>query len=809
MANSRYLTRTPSVTGNRNKVTISFWAKFHRLDGSDEIISAGDATNYFELYRETDNTIRFSVIPAGRYQGSPAYMIRDNSKFYHFVVAIDTTQATAGNRVKMWINGVERTLTTAAGSTIVSQNANMFLNTSGSPMRIGQWVGDGSYNANVYLADLFYVDGQQLTASAFGQTNSNGQWEPLPPATVRSNIGSFGTNGFYLPFKNRASTTTLGYDYKTADRSSNNDFTPNFLSTSDGIKDGFGNTFPIMNYLSKFDGTLSEGGLVSDSINDHLATMGVHTGKWYWESKYRTAGTGGNVAHWGWKGTDYVSGGSSIVSLSGIHYRSDGNLTRYTTITGNTPLSNWSGSDVTGGTSVTTGDILGMSADLTSSPAVFKFFKNGTEMYSYTATYTFDGPGFFLTPFVRNNTGCITETNFGQGTFVTSNSGAGYSDANGYGKFQYQPPTGHLAICSENILDATVPNPGANFKVVSYTGNGSSQTVNCGFQPDMIWVKQYSGAAGWYWRCWDSNRGFYPTANSLYLNTVETEGTWEVSPTVGDYISGTTSTGFTVVTNGTSAGLNQNGTSFIAYCWKAGGVAVTNTAGTVSSQVSANTAAGFSIVKFTSPSSGTFTVGHGLGKKPALMISKARNGNTFNWVVYTDGMADTNFFRLNTADTVITTTSLWGGLNNINTNTIGFVAGNGVEASKNCIAYVWAQTPQFSKFGYYRGSNDTSVFVNCGFRPALVIIKPYITNTSVTTGWRVFDSVRNPVNTASTQDALYLNNESGNLTQNGLDMVGNGFTVINTNGDQNLNRADCSYFYMAFAESPFEEGNNK
>jgi hypothetical protein len=351
-----------------------------------------------------------------------------------------------------------------------------------------------------------------------------------------------------------------------------------------------------------------------------------------------------------------------------------------------------------------------------------------------------------------------------------------------------------LSICDANVPNPTIV-PSEHFNVVTYNGNVTdNRAITLGFQPDLIISKRSQSSASWYWI--DSIRG---SGRPLASNSTGPHGNET------NQVKSFTSTGITV---GTDSNINGSGTNgYMLYGWKGGGTAVSNTDGSLTSTVSVNTTAGFSVVKYTVPSSGTWTWGHGLGKKPDCIIIKGdydgAQGNTYNWDVYTpdndgtggagyrlvlnsSGMRETHAqpFRVEPTSTVVSQGPGW------------------YDAGSNNIAYCWNAVEGYSSFGYYNGISNSHVMILTGFQPKFVVVKP-ITGNAASTGWRVFDKVRSPNNNQGSDNAMYWNTNAAQVGQNGVDLHSNGFSVYGE-GDVNINASGTAYFYMAFAELPAE-----
>jgi hypothetical protein len=340
----------------------------------------------------------------------------------------------------------------------------------------------------------------------------------------------------------------------------------------------------------------------------------------------------------------------------------------------------------------------------------------------------------------------------------------------------------------------------------TYTGNGtglgSTQTIVNGaagqaFQPDFSWIKNRGTTD--YHNLTDIVRGISGTGSPILSTNVTSA---ESTPT-GYGVSALNSNGFTLIGNGSYT--NATGNNYVAWQWKANGAAVTNTAGTISSQVSANTTSGFSIVTWTG-SGAAGTVGHGLGVAPAMVIKKDRSVASIGydvWMVYHQNASATpqnGFLYLNATNAFTTDSTAW---NNTAPTSSVFSLGASVNANVGNVAYCWAPIAGYSAFGSYagNGSND-GPFVYLGFRPRFVMIKC----SSDAQAWIIFDTARNPYN--SNLYELYPNlTLADSVDTNGsIDIVSNGFKNRNA-ASASLNASGQTYIYACWAENPFKYSN--
>ena len=334
---------------------------------------------------------------------------------------------------------------------------------------------------------------------------------------------------------------------------------------------------------------------------------------------------------------------------------------------------------------------------------------------------------------------------------------------------------------------ATINKPSNYFNTKLYTGTGATNSVTgVEFQPDLTWIKNRSGT-DWH-RLTDAVRG---VTKELYSNAGNAEATLAQS------LQTFNANGFTL---GTQAEVNRNGDNFVSWNWKANGAGVSNTAGTISSTVSANTTSGFSIVKWTGTGA-TGTIGHGLGIAPKLIILKDAT-NAYNWYIYTSATgSNLRFEGLNNTNASTSATSEFTTTSTLITNVTNAASQN--TSGANMIAYCFAEIKGFSKFGSYTGNGSTDgTFVYTGFKPAFVIMK----RSDSADNWLIKDSVRDSFNL--TNKRLYPNQDAAEDTSvNGsIDILSNGFKQRGS--DTLTNGSGGTYIYMAFAEQTLVGTNN-
>jgi hypothetical protein len=339
----------------------------------------------------------------------------------------------------------------------------------------------------------------------------------------------------------------------------------------------------------------------------------------------------------------------------------------------------------------------------------------------------------------------------------------------------------------------------------SVSGSEKSRSVSgLGFKPDLVWLKSRGIIQNH--QLYDSVRGF-GGGKGLSADENRVEGDiGGFSDTDYGFVSSADDNGFGVIsTHSTGTWVNNTGVNYVAWCWKAGGAAVSNTDGSVTSQVSVNQTAGFSIVSYTGTGA-AISVGHGLEKAPAFIISKNRSIDQ-NWPIYHQS---TSNIGTSAQDVVYLNLTIVGNSDNfvsVNDTTFSTTTWNGVSGNGNeHIAYCWSEIEGYSKFGSYVGNgDDDGPFVYCGFKPAWVMVKR--STTGADEGWPIFDSSRGSTN--PNPKGIYANSYIAENDASGRykDFVSNGFKVRGTSGEQNTN--GITYIFAAFAESPFQTANAK
>ena len=660
---SGYLTRTISAASTSTTIcTWSGWAKRGALGIARATIAyhgnAGGSGGMIDLEFASD-TLRCFHDGTNFIQTSAVY--RDPSAWYHVVLVYDSTQATASNRLKLFVNGLQVTAFSTASYPALNQAINAG---STNVQNLGLV---GAHQFDGYLTEINFIDGQALTPASFGETNAvTGVWQP------KKYTGTYGTNGFYLNFSDNSNNTaaTIGKDYS----GNGNNWTPNNISVSAGVTydsmldvptpwadggNGRGN-YCTLNPLDTLSGTITEGNLAFTSpatgYGGTRCTIATPTtGKWYWEVTVNAIAGGFDIGISSANEVRPVVPGESSTSYG---YRNDG-------------AKRTNGADTVYGAAYTTNDVIGVALDMDAGTLVF--YKNNTSQGT-----AFSGlSGNFLPMISDFNNSAVSSAyiNFGQRPFA------------------YTPPSGFKALNTLNLPAPTILKGNQYFDVSLWTGNGTSQSItNSGsMQPDLVWGKKRNAAASH--ALVDSVRGVNKT---LFSNLTDVEDTALLSVTAFN------SNGFSI---GTAGNFNANGDTYVGWQWKEGATQ------------------GFDIVTYTGNGTNR-TIAHSLGVAPSMMIVKRRTTAGGDWDVYHSATGATKRLFLNTTAASQTTSVAWNDTAPTSSVFTVGTGANVNQNGDTYVAYLWSEVAGFSKFGSYTGNGSSDgPFVFCGFRPRFVMIK--------------------------------------------------------------------------------------
>jgi hypothetical protein len=780
-ADSAYLNRTFSTPTLGTKWSWNGWVKRSALGSAQTLFSGqSDVNNWGYIQFLSGDTLSFAQADAGSVTSTvtTTQVFRDASSWYCITVVFDSTQATAADRLKMYVNGSQ--ITAFGTATYLSQNTASRINQA-TAHQLGRYISAANYLSG-YMTEINFIDGQALTPSSFGMTDPvTGVWEPLKYS------GTYGTNGFYLNFKDATSTTTLGYDYS----GNANNWTANGFVVSPVTSSGNDSVTDVPTPWVAYNATGDVGGVVrgnyatlnplitgnvispsngnldvvlaagSNAYFSSVGTIAIPSGKWYWECVITARDA--SAGQWFQFGivsstttyTNNAIGYSGNMSAAYAYYN-DGSKAGNGTAT------------VSYGATFTTNDVIGVAFD--DDAGTITFYKNGVSQ----------GQAF---------SGISTSLSWYPIIQIYRSAGTNQSATINFGQrqFTHTPPSGFRSLCTTNLPASTILKGSEYMNAVLYSGNSGSQSITgVGFQPDLVWGKSRNIAENN--ALFDSVRG---VNKALYSNLTVAEAT---DPGVSAF----NSDGFSL--NGPT--INATGYTYVAWNWKANGAGSSNTAGSITSTVSANTTSGFSIATFTDPNnSSNYTVGHGCqvngaATTPSMIIVKER-GTSGNWIVWHSSATTTvnQYLLLNDTAGTGTLTNVWGAA--VPTATVfGLRSGTSVSLGDTVVAYCFAPVPGYSAFGSYTGNGATvGPFVYTGFRPRFVLTKG-----TATSNWAIIDTSISPYNVAP--NLLIPNTNGAVLAFSSLDILSNGFQIRNT--DSAFNANGNTYIYACFAENPFK-----
>ena len=774
-SDNSYLEISRSSDGNRKKWTFSTWLKVAKHGDDLRPIFAfnGTGNNRENFAFESDGKIAYQLRVSG---SSKAQIVttgrfRDPTAWYHILLIWDSDNGTSADRAIIYVNGVRQEVTTfitpaSGSSTFINSTTTHYINHD------AHWdSGDYSY------AETYFIDGQAYDPSFFTETDTiTGQFIP------KKYTSGFSGNSFYLAYTDNSNNTatTIGKDYSGL----GNNVSPQGVSVSagrhnDSLEDTPTNNYPVVNPLnSREPDRISNGNLdidYTDSDNNvsSVATFAMRSGKYYFEVLLRAGSSSvlssligispdsyqklkqNNQSAWSGKDTD-----------SGVGI--DGSGAKYV-----------DGSSSTYGSSFTTNDIIGVAVDADAAKVAFSKngqFSDGNGNYNQGANVasggqvSIDGTGPYFAVFADTSSSRNPQfsINFGQRAF------------------SHSIPSGYQKLNSQNLPEPTVPRGDEYFETLLYTGQNTSSLYNVTgleFQPDWVWGKSRNDNIEHI--LFDAVRG--------EDKQIATSGTGaEVVRSSAAYRF--LSNGFAVSTVGN---LN-NPVNYVAWCWDAGGSTVTNTDGTISSQVRANTSAGFSIATWTSDGSGSPTsFGHGLGVRPDFLIimNRSSSGNKQCWFS-TFSNATNNFISMNLEDGVQTAgAAMWG---TIDSSVVSFRHSANSSNGNDMVGYFFSNVAGFSKAGKYQGNGQSDgSYVHLGFRPAFLVIKTGEQNGD----WIMIDNKRDVDNpTQHRVDANNIDTENNGDVYH--DFLANGFKLRTASASRNPSNQDMYYF--AFAENPFK-----
>lgn len=743
---------------NQHIVTLAAIVKRGSLGARQSIWTVGNlSATYGHVleFSSTDTLILYGFGTAAAMTVETTQVFRDPSAWYFLVVAIDTTQVTAANRVQFWVNGVQ--VTSFASASYPAQNAIVSGFDTNEFHQVFRRT-DGSFQCDLTVARMELVDGTPLTASSFGRFSvDTGAW------VNRNYTGSYGPRGYKLAFNSVTTASDFGID------SSGNGFgfTVGNLSTTAGITydwltDTPTNNFCTFNFLDK--ATSGNWALADGNLKAQMNVNDVN----YYNVRGSMALPPSCKAYFEW--TIETVSSFCIVGVKGPQpYNVVDDYSDYPGANANSV--GWFSSIGiynNGATSVTgtfaTGDIIGV--------AVFNnqvwMHKNGIYLNSGnpaagTGAIGATPPGIDLLPALamRGTTGSKVHLNCGQRPFL------------------YSPPSGFQAICSANAVVPRFARGDVAYDVSLRAGTGAVTTISGKrFSPALVWTKAYTGGNSANF-LFDTSRGAtkYMWSNATSAQSID-----------ANILTSFNVDGYTYGSDAGGLGVNISGTSYVDWIFRK------------------NAMSGMDIVTYTGTGA-VANVPHGLGVMPDMVIVKRVTGGTGSWCVWHKDIAATwgagavmfldSSGNATTQPTNFNSTAPTSAVFSVGTNPAVNNAGD------SYVAYLFASVPGLVKVGGYIGNGSADgTFVHTGFRPAFVLGKSSATNA---TDWFIQDSKRSPGNVCNAElypDLALPQQSSSSIL---LDIASNGFKLRNASSGRNASGE--SMIYLAFAETPFKYAN--
>ena len=807
------LKRTAGTPTSADTFTMSYWVKrYDNSTGGEDnnifVTGTGGGTYIIIGFKNNNFQAEFTGGTYGDTRLITNALYRDTSAWYHHVLRFDSTQSTATNRVRLYVNGTEVSYNSQTVTGAVDQNEDFdFINENGVVQAFGglSGKGHGTEGADLQMAEIVFNDGQSYAPSNYGETK-NGVWIPKDPSGL-----TFGNNGYYLKM--------LAGAIGTDSSGNGNDFTVANFAAHDVLLDSPTNKFCTWNaidYTGFNNQVLGEGNLAltiaSNTYAKSITTMGAKTGKWYWETDIQTMAAGG-AADFVFIGVSEKPAESSNEFLgksansAGWYVNNSGSPASYLlSANGN------AGAIGDADDGYAEGNIIACALDLDSSTKTIEFYKNGTKIGN-TINLPAAMQDIHLLPaasdYANGGGTSLLNLNCGQdGTFNGQQTAQGNADGNGFGDFYYSPPSGFLAICSANLPIAAGVDPAQTdddysqkaFDVVTYVGNGQARTISTNFKADNIWVKDM-----------DSSRRHYLVTNTINANFGTTSYLHPSNAvSEGNSTDGITASAASTFTIGGSLDyVNNNTNNYVSYLWRVnGGTTSALNDGDINATGQINQTHGCGVLLYTGDGgSSNVTMAHGMGSKPEFMWLKDRdsNGNNNQWGAWHTKMQDDYYMYLSldsaeaasgngSIDTSNVTDTLLAWLR---TSTTGG-SQTRFENGDNFIIYQFVGVEGHSKFGSYEGNgNADGAFVYTGFSPAFVMVK----SLDSTSDWEMYDYKRAGYNVDNNQ--LEANDEAAQDTGTFIDLLSNGFKM-RASGDPNVAE---TYIYAAWAHNSFKYAN--
>jgi len=752
-----YLDKTYGSAGTSlKKFTFSCWFKigFDTIAGTSGYFPTlfnvgGESGKYFSLFFQSQyhNIQLYSYNSGYDLRKITNRTFEDTTKWYHIVCAIDTTESTGSDRVKLYIDGDR--ITSFSTSVDPSQDYDLSVGAA-EPYYVGFMNSGDTWDG--YMAEVNYVDGTALTPSTFGLTDtSTGRWIPKTLTGI-----TYGSNGFRMQFANSAGQT-IGDDTS----GNGNDFTVNNIATTDLTTDS-----PTQNFATAFHNQ-SDNGTLTMSEGNLKIVQGTNTSKMgSGRSTLILDPNDPNLYYCEYKVDLEHGGNGSVVGFSDI--RADGKKADSSDLRMDIGTNYFFACDTyivheIDGADAGTGNNATLNPEFTTNDVMGLAFQAGKIWIAKNNTWSNSGnPGAGTGHLVELSKN--TKYRFYSGQYGSSSGNQGTFNF-GQKSFNYTPPSGAVNLQQDNLLT---------------TGKGV---------PDVVWIKNRDQADAHQW--YDSTRG--PLLD-LQTDSTNTEST------TNDGLQKFLQNGFAVEDD---VSINSVAESYVAFNWVAGGGTTSansdGSGASIASTIQKNETAGFSVVSYSGSGTGSTvagTVAHGLSKTPQCIWIKSRTAGN-NWVVYHHKISDPSDKVLYLNDTNAETN--WPYMGDTDPTNKVFTISSDLEtgrASNTYMAYCWYGIEGFSKFGTYEGNNSADgAFVYLGFKPALLIVK----NLDGAYGWRMYDNVRAPINPIHNTILADVTTAENTSTYE-ADFLANGFKQRDTYSSTN---ASNSYVYMAWAEHPF------
>jgi len=772
---SAYMSWTPSGAADSARIgTMSFWLKGGNLPtttnniiqqdwpstGNNGITVQWNSTTYDNKLSFTMETSAGGII----FNKWTTLSFRDPTAWAHIWFTWDLNQ-TDSTCFTLYINGVNITSFSTDTNNGSAQDGG-FLTTT-KAIGLGRHQANGNAYLDGYLSQVYVQDGVTGVYTDAGEFDDQGEWRPIDVTGL-----TFGTNGFLLDF---AVAPGTGNGAGTDVSGNGNNFTDSGLAAADQVTDTPTNNWCTLNPLQSGTLTISNGNtsyVPGTSWNGIAGTQIMTSGKWYWECNTGTSlsnsehGIVDNPERTNWLTlTDApIKNGWAVDTANRITYNHS--------TSGDT--------DYTG--SMLSDEVVGVAVDFDNGKMWFRDnadWMGGGDPAAGTSPAFTDIPtdGTPCVPAVAlNNSTAFQTINFGQ----TPLGGGGNADGNGYGDFDYAPPTGFLALCTAN-LTALDFDPADHHQVELVNHDGTSTSFTLSWDADtydtLFIIKNRDNIEKWFWV--DGLRGY-----NKYMSSDET--TAETTDANVISVSGTT------ITLGSTLLIDN----YVVECHRAGDAGgASNTDGTVTGTVSANSVTGFSIALHTDPNdASSYSVGHSLSSTPPLIIAKRRTG-TGGWYVNSPELTDRTgyYLKLETNAAEANSAGVWGA--GPTATVCGYLSGGLWVGNTPVVTYCWDAVEGYSAFGSYVGNGSSDgPMINPGIKPNTFFVKSSSTGGSSYEWNGLYAEANGDVNGAG--NGVQWSTDAAESSGNNVDLLSNGAKIrlagIGFNG------SGVTYIYMAW-----------